>query len=71
MGREPLKVSHNSGRLGSHKDCASGDIMFLVCQLIAEDHVTKEKSNPLGRSGSKLVTMLQSLVVIDTVVVEI
>ena len=28
MGREPLKVSHNFDRLGSHKNCGSGDIML-------------------------------------------
>ena len=45
--------------------------MVLVRHRISEDYVTKGSSNILGRSPSRLVTILPRLVVIVTVVVEI
>ena len=28
-------------KLGGHRDCVSGDIIFLVFHVISQDHVTK------------------------------
>ena len=44
--------------------------MFLACHVISQDHVIKRSSNIIGRSPSKLVTILPSLVVIGIVIVK-
>ena len=55
---EPLKLRH-------HRAKFYGDIMFLVCHVISQDHVIKESSNIMG------ITILPSFLAIDIVVVEI
>ena len=45
--------------------------MFLVCRVIFRDHVIKVSCNFIGRSPSRYVIILPSLVAIGTVVVEI
>ena len=45
--------------------------MILVCHVISQDHMTKEKSNIVGGSPSWQVTTLPSLVAIGTVLVDI
>ena len=45
--------------------------MLLACHLISQNHVTKGSSNIMGRSPSRLVTILPSVVVIDAVLVEV
>ena len=45
--------------------------MVLVCQVILQDHMTKRSRNIMGRSPSRLVTILVSFVTITILVVEI
>ena len=68
MGRT-LVISHTPPKIGGCRHCVSIDIMVLVCHMTFQDHVTKGSSN-MGRSSSGLVTILASLVVIGTLVVE-
>ena len=44
--------------------------MALLCHVILQDHLTKGLSNIIGRSPSRLLTILSSLVAKDTAVVE-
>ena len=48
-----------------HKHCESGD-MILVYHVISKYHMTKGQSNIISISPSRLVTILPSLVAIDT-----
>ena len=57
----PHDKSHLS-QVGGHRQRSSTDTMVLVCSMISQYHVTKVSSN-IGRSVSKLVTMLPTLVV--------
>ena len=64
-GKEPLKVSQDSGRFGDDKHCGSGDIldwnchvilldkMNLIYHVILQDHVSKGSSSFMGRSPSR------------------
>lgn len=36
-----IKVSYHLAKVGGHRYSASGDILFLVCQLITQDHYIK------------------------------
>ena len=45
--------------------------MILVCHVILQDHVTKAYSNIMGGNQSRLVTILPSLVAIDTMIKDI
>ena len=40
--------------------------MVLVCQVILQDHMTKRSRNIMGRSPSRLVTILVSFVIVGT-----
>ena len=64
-------ISHTPAKFGGHRHCGSGDIKFLVCHVISQDHVTKGQSSIMGRICSSLVTILPSLVARATVVVEL
>ena len=55
-------ISRISLKFGGHRQRSSTDTMVLVCSMISQDHVTKVSSN-IGRSVSKLVNMLPTLVV--------
>ena len=44
--------------------------MVLVCHVISQGHLTKRSSNVMGRSLSRYVIILPSLVAIVNVVVE-
>ena len=48
----------------------SVNIMVLVCHMIFPDHVIKGSCDFLGRNPSRQFTILQGLVVTDTMVVE-
>ena len=37
-GQKPLKVSHHRSKFNSHRDCGRGDLMFLVCHVIFQNH---------------------------------
>ena len=45
--------------------------MILACHVISPDHVIKQPCNFMGRSPSRQVTILQSLMAIATLVVEL
>ena len=49
-GKECLKVSNHHAKFCHHGHCGSGDEMFLVSQVISQDHVTKRYSKFTGRS---------------------
>ena len=53
-------VVHTSAKISGDRHCGSEDLMFLVDQVVSEDH--------LCRSSSRLVTILPSLMAISTVV---
>ena len=38
---DALKVSYQSAKYGSCRDCGSGDIMVLVCHVTLQDHVIR------------------------------
>ena len=66
-----LKVSDHRAKFGSHRHCDNEDITVLICHAISLDQVTKRSQSIMGKSSSKLVTNLPSLVGIETAVVEI
>ena len=68
---EVSKVSYHPAMFGGHRHCGSGNIMILVCQVISQYNVIKGSCDLIGRSPSRLVTILPSLVAIGTMVVEI
>ena len=57
--------------VGDHRHCGSGNIMVLVCNIIFEDHVTKESRNSLSWNPSRYVAILLSLLAIGIVVVKV
>ena len=65
--RERLKVSHHPAKLGDHWHSGDRDIMILVCEVISGDHTTKGSCELIARSPWMQVTILPSLMVIDTV----
>ena len=64
-------ASHHHAKFGGQRHCSSGDIMVLACQVISQDCEIKGSCDIMGRSPSRYVNVLPSLVVIDTLVVEI
>ena len=69
-------VSHTPTRFGGHRyrDIGYIDIGYipvLVCHVISQDQLTKGLSNVIGRTSTRLVTILPGLVVIDIVIVGI
>ena len=57
--------------LGGHRHYGSGDMMVLVYHLILQDHVIKGSCDFMGKSLSRYVTILPSLVAIGTEVMKI
>ena len=57
-------------KFGSHSDCGSRDITYLICQLTLEDHNIKGSSDFIEGSFSLNVTTLPGLVALGIVVVE-
>ena len=70
-GYKSLGEIYYSALFCGHKHCGNRDKMFLVCQVISQDHMTKGWSNIMGGSLSWQVTSLPTFVPIGTVVVEI
>ena len=64
MSQQPTKHS-------GHGHCGRGDIIVLICHMILQDHLTKGLGNFAGGTCSMQVTILSSLVVIGTMVVNI
>ena len=63
-------VCHHLTKFGGQRYCSSRDITFLVCHVIKQVHVIEGSGNYNDRSFSRQVTILPSLVIIGTVVVE-
>ena len=68
---DPLMISQPPARFGGRSHRRSGDKMDLVCHKISQDYVTKGLNVIMSKNPLRLVTILLSLVAIDTVVVEI
>ena len=66
-----LRGSHHQNKFCGHRHCESGNIIILVCHVILQDYLTQTFSNIMGSSPSRLVTFLQSLVVIGAVIGQI
>ena len=43
-------VNYHPDMFGDHKHCGSGDMMFLVCHVILQDHETQEPYDFIARS---------------------
>lgn len=41
-GLEALTLNHYIATYGDFRFCGSGDIVFVICHVILEDHVTKK-----------------------------
>ena len=54
----PLKTSHHPTKFGSHRFCGNGDIMILVCHSIWQDQVIKRLSDFIGKSSSRLPSLV-------------
>ena len=67
---EFIKVRHHPNQFLSQKQSGSGDIMILDSYLISQDQVIKGSYNFMCNNSLKKVTILASLVVIATLVVE-
>ena len=53
MVRSTIKLSYNTSKFGSHGHSDSGDMVFLVCHMISQDHVTSLESNPVDVRPAK------------------
>ena len=69
-GSSNFMVYHYLPKFEGHRSCTSRD-MFLVCQMIKQDHVIKGSGDYKDRNPSRSVTTLPRLVVIGTVVMNI
>ena len=67
--QEPIKIRYNKQSLVAKGTVV--DIETLVCYVILQDHMIKGLCDLIGRSPSRQVIILPSLMAIDTVVVEI
>ena len=47
-----MKVNHHPAKFCCHRYSGYGDIMVLVCPVIAQNHVTEMCSNIIGGSPS-------------------
>ena len=70
-GYEPFKISHHFNKFHGHRYCNSGDIIVLACHVISHDHAIRESCDFIGSGPSRWATILPTLVVKDTLVVEI
>ena len=65
-------MCHRLPKFGSHllayRRCGGID-KFLGCHVILQDHMIKGSSDIMGRSPSRYVTILPSLMVIATLLV--
>ena len=53
---------HTPAKFSGCRYCGRGDIVVLVCPVILQDHLIKGSSKIMGRSPSRLVTILSSVV---------
>ena len=59
-------TSHQLATFGGYRHWGSADIMILVCHKTSQNHVIKESCDFIGRSPLRLVTIMPSLIAIDT-----
>ena len=59
-------TSHQLAKFGGYRHCGSADIMILVCHKTSQNHVIKESCDFIGRSPLRQVTIMPSLIAIDT-----
>ena len=59
-------TSHQLAKFGGYRHCGSADIMILVCHKTSQNHVIKESWDFIGRSPLRQVTIMPSLIAIDT-----
>ena len=65
-----MKVRYLPAKFSGHRPCSSGVIIILVCHVISKDYVIIGSCDFIGRSPSRYVTFLLSLVAKDTVAEE-
>ena len=68
---ESIKVSHHSTKFGGPRHCDNGDVLVLVYHGISQEYVIKWLCDFIGRSQSRQVTIVQSLVAIMALVTNI
>ena len=66
----PIKVDYHPVKFGGRSHSDSGDIVVLFFQVISQDHVAKGSRDFIGKSPSREVIILPSLVAIGTLTVE-
>ena len=71
IGKSPKREYYHSANFGCHRHCSNRDMMVFVCHVTSQDHMIKALYDFMIRSLSRYITILASLVAIDTVVVEI
>ena len=66
-------VSHYPIKFGGHGHCGCGDVFGLpgVFSLNLQDHMTRGSGNFMGTSPLRQATILPSLLLIGTAIVEI
>ena len=67
---EAIMACDHPANFGDHRDCGSGEMVFLVCQVILKGPAIKGLYDFTGMRLSRSVTILLSLVATDTLVVE-
>ena len=64
-------VSYHPAKFGGHhKNCGSGDMMFLICHVISQGNLTQGPCDFTGWSPLRKVPSLPSLAGVGTAVVE-
>ena len=64
-------MCYHPEKFNSQRHCVSGDIIFLIYQVILQDHIIKGSSDFMARSLLRELIRLPSLVAIDIVVLNI
>ena len=70
-GQESIKANYHLVKFGGHRYCDSEGKNVLVCDVISYDHVIKGSFDFIGKSPSRKLAILLSLVAKDAVVVKI
>ena len=64
-------MCYHPEKFNSQRHCVSGDIIFLIYQVILQDNIIKGSSDFMARSLLRELIRLPSLVAIDIVVLKI
>ena len=68
---ELLKISHHLGKSCRHRHYDKGDIMFLICHVVSNEHMLKGLHEFLCGGPSQRVTTFPFLIATGLVQVEI